>query len=684
MTRFWRSLLCALAVLLCVVGIASAAAVYTFGTLPGSPSAGDLAWITDGAGTETVGSAAAGGGASMHLVAYDASQTRWEFVMAGAPTSPPTADADTYLEGVQVSYDATISGLSAANVQAAIDELAATGAGAAHVIEDEGTPLTQRPALSFAGSGVSCADDAGNNATECTMLAPIRTIVAALPGSPTIVEQTYIVTDAAALDDCDTGSGSLVALCAWDGSDWQAIGGGGADGVGVSGIAATGGTATGPTVTITGAGTVSAARSSNTITITGTGDGVGVSGIAGGSGGTTTGATVTLAEGSGITTVRSSDTVTISAPVAADHIDAITEIAASIKSGEDGTLITGTEGAVGECAEWDANGDLVTAGTGAECVTSVSGDVTIAGSMTAASFIGADSDGFNYAELYDNPSGDIEAPTGDNVRLFTKDDQTLWMKRSGDGASEALQIGASDLDWMVSTLASSQGGTEAVATDSTGPFGWYNAAPETSASGLIDYAPLLFCTDGADVGDACTVSGSGAVTDCGAGASSGCEEWGGFEINKAGKFEIEMNVAATFASTLGRYSTCSGGTVAGARCTLDTDCVGGGTCSAETGAVGTTACVTMALWDYSTEAPVAGFDVVQRPVYAPVGQKTTGTAALQSRAQLPVSSGRWVVTVASPPFQFYPVPMKCHTTQTSLTAHTILTGVSSIAIRELP
>jgi len=46
---------------------------------------------------------------------------------------------------------------------------------------------------------------------------------------------------------------------------------------------------------------------------------------------------------------------------ATDAIDAITEIAAALKSGADGTLVTGTKGTNGNLAEWNADGDLVDA-----------------------------------------------------------------------------------------------------------------------------------------------------------------------------------------------------------------------------------------------------------------------------------------------------------------------------------
>jgi hypothetical protein len=44
-----------------------------------------------------------------------------------------------------------------------------TGGGGGHVIEDEGTPLTQRAALNFIGAGVTVTDNAGTDATDVTI-----------------------------------------------------------------------------------------------------------------------------------------------------------------------------------------------------------------------------------------------------------------------------------------------------------------------------------------------------------------------------------------------------------------------------------------------------------------------------------------------------------------------------------
>lgn len=708
--RLWRSLACAMVALLCSVVVATAAPVYTFGTLPGSPTAGQLAWITDGNGTTTVGAAAAGGGAAMHLVAWDAGQSRWEFVMVGAPTSPPTADAATYLEGVQVSYDATISGLAAANVQAAIDELAATGAGAAHVVEDEGTPLTQRPAINFSGSGVSCADDAGNDASKCTMIAPIRTVVAALPGSPTITEQTYYVTDGAALNSCASGGGSFLVLCAWTGSAWQAIGGGGGgivtgiaassggtttgatvtlaqgtnvttvrsgntvtinaigDGVGVSGITGgTGGTTSGSTVTLANGTNVTTVRSGDTVTINATGDGVGVSGIAGGSGGTTTGATVTLAQGSGVTTVRSADTVTISAPVNADHIDAITEIAAGLKSGADATLVTGTEGTSGNVGAWDANGDLVDGSKAAaaivigpgsatdnaimvfdgaggktaknSAVTITAGNISTAGSVAAGSFTTPDTDGTNALTIFGNASGDVTAPTGDDLSIFTKSDGYLYLKRPGQAATVSTMLPVNE--WMYGYTGGTTAQTQAIAAGAAGTYpapilytvGGYNRVgmPAPTSGG--------FCTTASpttNLNKPCTVNG-----DCGGGGVCGSLT-AIIQLASIGYYDISFDASMWPTSAPGgRYDVCSGGTNAGQRCAIAGDCLGGGTCTGQTGDVTTTACTAIKLMSYA-DATYDNFG--QMPVIAPQGQKLhTGSTSGRINAQLtsPAKTGHW-------------------------------------------
>lgn len=124
--RFLASLAAACVVILVSSSAQAQLSTYTFATLPASPAAGTLAWISDGSGAATVGSPAAGGGANRDLVAYDGAQTRWEFVSRVNLTTTP-ADLDTYLDAVRVAYDNGESGATADDVQEALDELFAAG-----------------------------------------------------------------------------------------------------------------------------------------------------------------------------------------------------------------------------------------------------------------------------------------------------------------------------------------------------------------------------------------------------------------------------------------------------------------------------------------------------------------------------------------------------------------------------
>jgi len=64
------------------------------------------------------------------------------------------------------------------NVQTTTQDIADLGGGGGgHVIEDEGTPLTQRTKLNFVGGGVAVTDDSGDDATVVTVEAGTRQMV---------------------------------------------------------------------------------------------------------------------------------------------------------------------------------------------------------------------------------------------------------------------------------------------------------------------------------------------------------------------------------------------------------------------------------------------------------------------------------------------------------------------------
>jgi len=140
-------------------------------------------------------------------------------------------------------------------------------------------------------------------------------------------------------------------------------------------------------------------------------------------GNTETGITVTYQDGDG----------TIDAVVenlAADTVDAITEVAAALKSGADATFITGTEGASGNCAEWNADGDLVDAG--AACAGS--DDQTLAEVLAQ----GAD-------------ANDVDTTSWGRMEGY---DAGLYLDWDADGVIDFTSDGTLELhsaDWDIST-----------------------------------------------------------------------------------------------------------------------------------------------------------------------------------------------------------------------------------------
>lgn len=58
-------------------------------------------------------------------------------------------------------------------------------------------------------------------------------------------------------------------------------------------------------------------------------------------------------------TITAAKTFSTAPNLAADSVDAITEIAAALKSGADTTLVTGTAGTSGDLSQWNVDGDLV-------------------------------------------------------------------------------------------------------------------------------------------------------------------------------------------------------------------------------------------------------------------------------------------------------------------------------------
>lgn len=107
--------------------------------------------------------------------------------------------------------------------------------------------------------------------------------------------------------------------------------------------------------------------------------------------------TVTWRSFTDITSWVFDNAITITANLAANTVDAIDEIASSLRSGSDTTLVTGTAGTSGNLVEWNADGDAVDSGvaatdvlTGNETIT-LSGDITGSGATSITTVLSADS-----------------------------------------------------------------------------------------------------------------------------------------------------------------------------------------------------------------------------------------------------------------------------------------------------
>ena len=155
-------------------------------------------------------------------------------------------------------------------------------------------------------------------------------------------------------------------------------------------------------------------------------------------------------------------TVTNAPALPADSIDAITEIAAALKSGSDGDLITGTAGTNGNLAQWNADGDLIDASfavsdllssDGLNTLTELNTQITDAtiGNVAGATDVSADwewQDGqgtvygndANWKVAYDETTDDaLEFVTAGTAAVATTDPMFLIQVDSGAAGMTADQ-----------------------------------------------------------------------------------------------------------------------------------------------------------------------------------------------------------------------------------------------------
>ena len=133
------------------------------------------------------------------------------------------------------------------------------------------------------------------------------------------------------------------------------------------------------------------------------------------------------------------------ARVDAAHIDALTEIAAALKSGVDADLVTGTAGITGRCAEWNADGDLVEAVSAAPCGSGGGGslaslsDVTLTSPATGATLIKSAGNWVDgQLDLADTDAVTGLLPDGNIVSTIARDSELHAQVHALDGADHTL------------------------------------------------------------------------------------------------------------------------------------------------------------------------------------------------------------------------------------------------------
>jgi len=135
------------------------------------------------------------------------------------------------------------------------------------------------------------------------------------------------------------------------------------------------------------------------------------------------------------------------ARVGAAHIDAITEVAAALKTGADLEFVTGTAGATDDCAKWNVDGDLVTAGASCAGAPAFS-DITGAANTTAAMTVGTG------ASIGVSGSGTIAATTAN--ALFSNPPNCLSGGLAGGvtaagNAEDCVAKTGADTTWVSGT-----------------------------------------------------------------------------------------------------------------------------------------------------------------------------------------------------------------------------------------
>ncbi len=140
-------------------------------------------------------------------------------------------------------------------------------------------------------------------------------------------------------------------------------------------------------------------------------------------------------------------TFTLAPVLPADTIDAITQVAAALKTGADLKFVTGTAGSDTHCAQWNADGDLVTAGAacgGAVTLLTDIGDVTAASIADGDILVRDQTTNTDWEAV--QLSGGILSVSVTGVVAFSEDYITAAMIADGDWGDFSIATNSATLD----------------------------------------------------------------------------------------------------------------------------------------------------------------------------------------------------------------------------------------------
>ncbi len=277
------------------------------------------------------------------------------------------------------------------------------------------------------------------------------------------------------------------------------------------------------------------------------------------------------------------------ARVGPDHIDDLGEISSSLRSGLDATLITGTATS-GECAEFNADGDIV--GAGAACGTGGGG-----GAPTDAEYLVGSADATLSAEVVIATLAQLNTHLGSNIQDGPAPTSRTgtWVHPTTAGDGFAIDSTGASAPWRVSSSGSSTATQFITIRHAT--LGDFRELWNSLEGGSFRFRENVSDSE-INANQDCTLTDDGWT---GATCPYGQPQWyaiigrtgaalGLIEQNAEVFDPLDLNFnnktsagSSDHGITVEEFLVCEGGDNDGTPCTSGGDCTGAGTCTKDDG-----------------------------------------------------------------------------------------------------